>query len=307
MVIAVVGGYGVGLTMTVPRAPQAGETVSGGRLARGHGGKGSNQAVGIRRLGQESALFTGVGTDDAGDAAIRFWTDEGVNAGAVVRTAEATMTGFILVDPQGENRIAIADGALAALRPEDVAGFDAVIEAADRLVVSLEVPVPVARRAVQAARDADIPVLLNPAPATRDRELVGLADVITPNLGELAELVDAPGSSIDECLARLFGWYGGTAIVTCGGAGAVVADRQRTERVPAVTPDAVIDTTGAGDSFTAALAVALTEGASAVDAARFAAAAAAFTVGIPEVIPALPRRDDVEQMLTRAREEATAR
>jgi ribokinase len=293
--------------MTVPRAPEAGETVAGGRLAHGHGGKGSNQAVGIRRLGWEASLFTGVGTDGAGDAAMAFWMDEGVDAGAVVRTAEATMTGFILVDPTGENRIAIADGALGALRPEHVAGFDAVIEAADRVVISLEVPVPVARRAAQAARDRHVPVLLNPAPATRDRELVGLADVITPNRGELAELVDAPDASIDECLARLFEWFGGTAVVTCGGAGAVVAGPGRYERVPAVTPDAVVDTTGAGDSFTAALAVALSEGATAAEAARFAAAAAAFTVGIPEVIPALPRRADVERMLTRAGEEAAAR
>lgn len=299
MVIAVVGGYGVGLTMTVPRAPEAGETVAGGSLARGHGGKGSNQAVGIRRLGTESALFTGVGTDDAGDAALRFWMDEGVDASGVVRSAEPTMTGFILVDPTGENRIALADGALGVLRPDDLNGFDAVIAAAERLVISLEVPAPVARSAAQTARDADVPVLLNPAPATRDRDLVGLADVITPNRGELAELVDAPDASIDECLARLFEWFGGTAIVTCGGAGAVVADRSGSETVPAVTPRAVVDTTGAGDSFTAALAVALTEGSTPLEATRFANAAAAHSVGIAEVIPSLPRRDDVERMLTR--------
>jgi ribokinase len=209
------------------------------------------------------------------------------------------MTGFILVDETGENRIAIADGALGALRPDDLGGFGAVIAAADRLVISLEVPAPVALRAAHTARDADVPVLLNPAPATRDRELVGLADVITPNRGELAELVDAPGRSIDECLARLFEWFGGTAVVTCGGAGAVVADASGSEPVPASRAENVVDTTGAGDSFTAALAVALTEGATAVEAARFAAVAAAHSVGIAEVIPSLPYRHDVERVLSR--------
>jgi ribokinase len=298
-VIAVVGGYGVGLTMTVPRAPLAGETVSGGRLARGHGGKGSNQAVGIRRLGVESALFTGIGTDEAGDTALGFWADEGVDASAVVRSASATMTGFILVDPSGENRIAIADGALSMLAADDVDGFAASIASADRLVISLEVPAGVAHRAAQLAHDSGVPVLLNPAPATRDRQLVDLADVITPNRGELAELVDAPGASIDDCLDLLFQWYRGTVVVTCGGDGAVVADAGQRTDVPAARPRRVVDTTGAGDSFTAALAVTLGQGATPLEAAHFAAAAAAHSVGVAEVIPSLPRRGDVEKVLAR--------
>lgn len=294
--IAVVGGYGVGLTMTVPRVPGAGETVSGGRLSSGHGGKGSNQAVAIRRLGHPAALFTAIGPDAAADAAAAFWAEEDVDASAVVRSAEATMTGFILVDPSGENRITIADGALGALAAEDVDGFTATIERAAMLVVSLEVPPPVARRACQVARAAGVPVLLNPAPALADRELAGLADILTPNRGELAELTGLPDASLDASLDALRTWYPGRVVVTCGGDGAVVDDGTARTSVPAARVDRVVDTTGAGDSFTAALAVALVEGSDLVAAARFAATAAARSVTIAEVIPSLPTRAQLEEV-----------
>ncbi|MEZ5189914.1 MAG: PfkB family carbohydrate kinase [Schumannella sp.] len=193
--IAVVGGYGVGLTMAVPRVPGPGETVAGGRLSSGHGGKGSNQAVGIRRLGAQVSLFTAIGPDAAGEAAQEFWAAEDVDASAVVHSPEATMTGFILVDPSGENRITIADGALGALAAEEVDGFAAIIGRSSLLVISLEVPVPVARRAAGLARDRGVPVLLNPAPAVEDRDLVGLADILTPNRGELSTLAGGNGDA----------------------------------------------------------------------------------------------------------------
>ncbi|CAN5529004.1 ribokinase [soil metagenome] len=294
--IAVVGGYGMGLTMTVPRFPAAGETVSGGRLSTGHGGKGSNQAVAIRRLGQPSALFTAIGSDAAGTAALGFWAEEDVDASAVVRSAAATMTGFILVDPSGENRITIADGALGALTADDVDGFAATIALASMLVLSLEVPIPVARRATSVARSAGVSVLLNPAPANGDAELAALADILSPNQSELCQLVGAPDAGVEECLDKLRAWYPGRVVVTCGAAGAVVDDGSTRERVPAVPVDAVVDTTGAGDAFTAGLAVALVEGATLVEAARFAAAVGAHVVTISEVIPALPFRDDVERI-----------
>jgi ribokinase len=281
--------------MSVPRVPDAGETVSGGRLSTGHGGKGSNQAVAIRRLGSPVGLFTAVGRDTAGDAAFGFWAQEDVDAGAVVRSAEATMTGFILVDPSGENRIAIADGALAALAAEEVDGFADVIGRSRLLVISLEVPIPVARRAAELARGAGVPVLLNPAPAVEDRELVGLADVLTPNRGELGTLTGEPDAALDDSLESLREWYRGTVVVTCGGDGAVVDDDRGRTRIPAVPVDRVVDTTGAGDAFTAALAVAISEGGPIEEAARFAAAAGAHAVTVAEVIPALPTRAELER------------
>ena len=299
--IAVAGGYGVGMTMNVVRAPAAGETVAGGLLSIGPGGKGSNQAVAIRRLGAACTVFTAIGDDAAGLDARRLWADEGVDDSAVVVGRSATMTGFILVEPDGENRIAIADGALADLRVADVAGFAAAIRNAALLVVSLEIPVPVATEALRLARRSGTRTLLNPAPATDlDAGVLELVDVLTPNWPELARLAgaDAATSDPDAAIDRLRRTYSGAIVVTLGGDGVIVDDGDGRDRIPALSVAPVVDTTGAGDAFTAALAVALGEGRPLRDAARFAVAAGAAAVTVAEVIPALPRRERVEKLLS---------
>ena len=299
--IAVAGGYGVGLTMNVGHAPAAGETVSGGRLTSGHGGKGSNQAVAIRRLGHASALLTAVGDDASGRAARELWGAEDVDAAAVATTDAPTMTGFILVEPSGENRIAIADGALAELRTTAVAPFVAAIQAADALVVSLEIPRPVAAEALARAREFGTLTILNPAPASPlDVELLEFVDVLTPNRTELGRLAygdDREVTDPDAAIDRLRESYRGTLVLTLGSDGVIVDDENGRDRIAAIPVAPVVDTTGAGDAFTAALAVALVEGRPVRDAARFALAAGAATVTVAEVIPALPDRARVEELL----------
>lgn len=296
--IAVVGGYGVGITMRVERAPEAGETISGGVLTRGPGGKGSNQAIGISRLGHECSLFTAVGSDSAGDEARALWAQESVDFSSVITRGPATMTGFITVDATGENRISIAPGALAALNPADVEGFRAHIRTADLLVVSLEVPWAVAHRALELAREVGTPTLLNPAPAhplqPSDWQLI---DVITPNSSEAALLLGDDFSHEPEANAAELARRGDCRVVlTLGSRGAVVADGRSVTRIDPARASAVVDTTGAGDAFTAALAVALVEGHSLADAARWAGTAGAHAVGIGEVVPALPRRRDLSTL-----------
>ena len=306
--IAVVGGYGVGMTMRVERAPSSGETVTNGSLSFGAGGKGSNQAIGIARLGHPVSLFTGIGADSAGDEARRLWETEGVEAAAVVTAAGPTMTAFITVDATGENRISIAPGALASLAPGDLEGFRDRIRAADLLVVSLEVPVAVALRALAIAREEGTRTLLNPAPAAEfappDWDLV---DILTPNATEAVLLLGRPGTE-DEPEAMADALAAATRcdiVITRGADGSVVRDGAGTTRILAVPVACAVDTTGAGDSFTAALATALVEGAPLREAARFASAAGAHAVTIRHVVPALPTRDDVTTMLRGS--EATAR
>ena len=112
--IAIVGSYGVGLTVELDRMPEAGETVIGRTFRRDHGGKGSNQAVGCARLGADVDFLTAVGDDAFGQDALTLWREEDVQAEAVVVNA-ATMTAPIFVEPSGENRIVIVPGALALL------------------------------------------------------------------------------------------------------------------------------------------------------------------------------------------------
>lgn len=303
MRIAVVGSYGVGLTMRVQRAPVAGETLTDGVFSSGHGGKGSNQAVAAAKLGAEVSLLTAVGSDQFAAGARALWREYGVAADKVVQTGAATMVGVILVEADGENRIVIAPGALAELAPEHVDAFEPEIAAADLLVTGFEIPVPVAGRALALAREHGVRTLLNPAPAPGepiDRELWRLVDVITPNETEAAVLTGESGlAGPEECADAIRRRFDGVIVITLGSRGCLVDEPNRGRtRVPAVPVRQVVDTTGAGDAFTGALAVALARGDEVATAVRYAAAAGAHSVGIAEVIPSLPGPDDVAALLT---------
>lgn len=299
MKLAVAGGYGIGMTMRVSTAPSAGETVTGGKLSHGHGGKGSNQAVGMARLGAEVSLFTGIGDDANGAAAHEFWASEGIDAASVITTPEPTMAGFIIVDANAENRIAIAPGALDTLRPSDTESFRDAIAAADLLVVSLEIPLDVALALLALARAEGTPTVLNPAPAVAlPDDAWENIDYLTPNSTEAAILLGLDESAVPDAASaaeRLASRFDGTVVVTGGGSGAVVVHGGVTTTVPARTVPEVVDTTGAGDAFTAAFSVAIAEGKNPVEAAQFASLAGAHAVTIEQVIPSLATRDQLEQ------------
>lgn len=298
MKIAVVGSYGVGLTMRVPHSPEPGETVSNGQFSEGPGGKGSNQAIGAARLGAEVALLTAVGDDDYGRSAARLWSDEGIDASkTLVTDGAATMVGFILVEPSGENRIAIAPGALDRLDTAAVERFGEEIAAADLLVVSMEIPLEAVVTALRVARDSGTRTLLNPAPAQPlPDEAWPLIDVLTPNQTEAPILLglDA-GHGLDDAalIGRLKARTEASIVLTRGSAGALIADGTGLTEVAPITVEHVVDTTGAGDSFTAALAVSLADGRPLGEAAAFAARAGAHAVTIAGVIPALPTPDQL--------------
>jgi ribokinase len=296
MRIAVVGSYGIGMTMRLPRLPVAGETLLGGEFVSGHGGKGSNQAVAARRLGADVAFLTAVGDDAMGHGARELWRTEGVDASATLTASAATMVGLILVEPSGENRIAIATGALEHLRPEHVEAFSPQLAEADVVIVSLEIPLDTAIAALRLSHEAGTLTLLNPAPAQRFPDPCWKdVDVLTPNRTEAAILLglDPDGPEGTDTLAtRLHERSGATVILTRGAEGALICDYRGLTGIPPV-PSHAIDTTGAGDAFTAAVAVELAAGGSVDEAARLASQVGAHVVARHEVIPALPRREDL--------------
>ena len=239
--IAVVGSYGVGLTFGVDRAPERGETLIGSLFRTDHGGKGSNQAVGAARLGAEVTFLTAVGEDAFGDGAFELWAEEAVDASAVLRAPLPTMTAAILVEESGDNRIVIVPGALSALTPAHVDAFAAQIEAADVLLVQLEIPVDTALHALEVGRAAGVRTILNPAPAPAEPDRTG------------RRLPDAERDARPLAVEDARGHAGGHAGRPGGPA--------RGAQIPAF-PATPVDTTGAGDAFCAAFAVALAEGAS---------------------------------------------
>lgn len=297
MKIAVVGSYGVGLTMFSSRIPNAGETITGGRFLSSHGGKGSNQAVGAARLGASVALLTSVGADSHGDSARQLWADEGIDASAVKVVDVPTMVGVILVDDSGENRIIIAPGALDSLSVDDVEAFRPQLAVADVVIVSLEIPLGTAMAALRVAKEEGVTTLLNPAPAAPlPRDIWQYVDIVTPNATEAPVILGMTASldlDPDELARLLHERTGADVVLTLGDQGAVICDSGIPINVPAVKAATVIDTTGAGDSFTSALAVALANGLSLLESARVAAAAGAHTVAGPGVVTALPRLADL--------------
>ena len=298
--VVVVGSYGVGLTLVTDRVPDAGETVIGRSFSTGHGGKGSNQAVAARRLGARVTLFTAVGADAFGAGARALWDDEGVEHDRVVTGAGSTMVGVILVDASGENRIAIAPGVLSEFAPHHLDGLPSVLAGCDVLLVGLEIPLATAVAALRAGRAAGVTTVLNPAPAPLEPlapSVLDLVDHLVPNRSEAARLVGRDvGTDARSLLAgpELAGVA--TVVLTLGGDGALVRTGGVVTPIPAAAVDAVVDTTGAGDTFSAAYVVQLARGADPVTAARFAARAAAHCVGIAEVVPSLPRLSDLEPM-----------
>jgi ribokinase len=282
--VAVVGSYGVGLTVELARLPEAGETVIGRSFRIDHGGKGSNQAIGAARLGAEVDFLTAIGADPFGHDAIALWQQEGVDARPVVTDAP-TMTAPILVEPTGENRIVVVPGALERLVPEHVDAFSDRIAAADVCVVQLEIPVWTALYALEVAAAAGVRTILNPAPAPPE-PIAPRCDYVTPNETEATAVQDANA----------------TLVLTLGDEGAEL----RGERIPAFAAS-VVDTTGAGDAFTSAFAVALAEGQDEREAVRWGCAAGAHMVEHPGVVPGLPTRDELERRLASARVGSTER
>lgn len=292
--ILVVGSYNVGLTVVAPAIPRPGETVLGTEFHVGPGGKGSNQAIGIRRLGGDVRFVCKVGDDIFGQAARELFAAEALEATALVDAAAATGAGIIAVDASGQNAIAVAPGANARLIPEDLEG--ALFEGLGWLLLQLEIPVATAVSAAAAAHRTGARVVLNPAPATPlPPDLLDLVDVLTPNETELEALTGHPVGSVAEAAAAGQGLRhrGQDLVVTMGPVGALWLSDAGAVEVAGVEVTNVVDTTGAGDAFNAGLVAGLAEGLPMREAIELANRCGAFCVTRLGVIDGLPRREEL--------------
>ena len=288
--VVVVGSVNVDLVVTIGQLPAPGETVIGGRFAQHHGGKGGNQAVAAARLGAQTSFVGAVGDDDFGRSAREALRAEGVDVSELV-TLDRTPTGvaLILVDAHGENSIAVAGGANGELMPDHVrAALDSLRPSSDDVVlVGHEIPTATAAAALAAARERGATTILNPAPAHGlDGATVALADLVTPNEGELATLRSA-GIESDHMLVSL------------GAAGARLSTPDGDRDIPALRVDAV-DTVGAGDTLNGALAAALAEGRGLHEAGRRAVVAASLAVTKAGAREGMPTRAELGAALDRS-------
>ncbi len=299
-IITVVGSFAVGMTMRTSRMPIFGETLIGSDFDMGPGGKGSNQAVGVARLGAESYIVGIIGDDKLGEIATDLYKQEGVNTRYLKKTQQmSTGVGFIILDQGGRNGI-ILDMAANKLMDEAFVNLAETQIASSKVVMAvLEIPTAAAGQAMALGRKHGVLTILNPAPAALlSEEIIRNIDVITPNETELRILMGlAPDDTTPTVeLAHLLKVRGAKNIlVTMGEKGSFVLTETSEVFIPAVSVD-VVDTTGAGDSYNSGLAIALAEGRDIVTAAKFAACSGALACTRLGVIPGLPTRANVEDL-----------
>jgi len=266
--------------------------------------KGSNAAVACARQGAQTAVLARIGRDDFGRMALALWTREGVDI-RHVEQAEGEPSGVaqILVFDDGDNSIAVAPGAGAGLSEVHVEAARATLGASRVVMASNEVPMAATLAAFRIARAAGATTLLNPAPAqTLPAELLALVDVITPNETELCRVAGlADEAPLDDAAQVLLRSGVGAVLVTLGASGCRLwQPGQPAQSISGWRMPQVVDTIGAGDTFTGALAAALARGATLATAMRRANAAAALSVTGRGAIDGMPSAAQVDALLESA-------
>ena len=306
--VVVVGAINVDLVVAAAHLPAPGETVVGPDVTRHGGGKGANAAIAAARAGARVSFVGALGTDAAAGDAEGDLLAEGVDCDGVQRLRGAsTGMALIVVDPDGENQIAVGAGANHALDPQHVhARISQPDLEIDCVLVSTEIPGDAVIAAVRAAAAAGVRCILNPAPVIPAvLDVMHHAPILTPNHVELAALLKLVedrdgGAGLDtsaEEQARALGELTGAPLcVTLGADGVLLCEDDEVTRI-AASSIATRDATGAGDTFNGVLAAWLAEGASLRDAGDAATAAASLSVAAVGARSGMPRRDAILRAL----------
>lgn len=289
--IVVVGSASIDLTVISDKRPLAGETVIGKELLLSPGGKGANQAVAAARLGAEVAFVGAVGKDNYANEIINNLKQNQVNTEYLSQLENAASGTAHITLAEGDNSIVVIPAANMQLTPAMIDAAFELIRSADIVMVQQEIPISVIEHVSKICHDLGVKLLLNPAPIREiPASVINVASYITPNEHEAAALFQ--GLSLESSLAK----NPHKLIVTQGKNGALYHDGKEQVLVAGFKVSA-IDTTGAGDTFNAAFAVAIAEGKSFAESIRFANAAAALSVQKLGAQGGMPYRNEVEKML----------
>jgi ribokinase len=302
--IVILGIFVADTAYRAERQPKMGETILGTSFVLGPGGKGSNQSVAAAMAGGKAHFITRLGADAFADIARATWAKAGVVPEVTVDSESYTGAAYIFIENStGNNAIIVAPGAAGRVSPEDVEAKADLIRSAAIFVTQLEQPIPAALRALQIARAAGVPTILNPAPAASlPDKLLALCDYVTPNESEAEALTGLPVTTVDEAkaaAAALLAKGVGAVVITLGDKGALYHDARQSVHVPVISAGPVVETTGAGDAFNGGFAVALAEGRDVIDAVRFGCATAGISVTRPGTAPSMPSRTEIDALLAR--------
>lgn len=302
--IVVLGSINMDLVAIAQRMPQPGETISGERFFTAPGGKGGNQAVAAAKLGADVKMVGRVGKDTFGPALLADLRGYGVNVDGVAEDPKnSSGVAMILLDAAKQNYILAVYGANMACDNSQLDAAKHALDAADALMLQLEIPLDVSLAAAQHAKSKGVRVIWDPAPAAElPPEAFAAADVMTPNQTEAEVLTGIRVTDVDSArmAARALLDKGvSAAVVKMGENGAFFATMEESDYMPPYSVE-VVDTVAAGDAFGAGLTVALASGKSLHDAVRYGAAAGAMAVTKPGAQPAMPSRQEVEALLARS-------
>jgi ribokinase len=306
--IVVFGSLNMDFVVGVDRLPAPGETVLGRDFRTIPGGKGANQACAAGKLARRAAvrMVGRVGYDIFADQLRASLAAAGVDVSAVAGSrSQPTGVALIEVDRVGQNSIVVASGANFVFPAADVEGTRQSFRGAEYALFQLETPLPAVEAALRLSRSESARSILDPAPAQPlSPSLLSQVDILTPNESEAATLLGRPVGRIDladapEVSRELLALGPAAVILKLGENGCFYADVAQQMHSPAFRVDAV-DTTAAGDTFNAALAVALTEEMPLHSALAFANAAAALSVTRPGAQASIPSRDELDRFLTAA-------
>lgn len=295
--IVVIGSCNTDMVITTDRLPGPGETVLGKKFKMFSGGKGANQAVAAARLGGNVSFIARIGDDLFGKQSLEKYKEEGINTMHIILDTQLpTGVALITVDQNGENCIAVASGANAALESTHIENIKGLIENAAILLMQLEIPIETVEYAAKLAYNKGVRVILNPAPATLlSDELLKCLYAIIPNETEAEMLSGIKISDWDSAkqAANIISSKGvNIVVITLGENGALIKDGSNYYNIPGNKVD-VVDTTAAGDTFCGAFCVALSEGFPIEKAAEIANKAGSIAVSRQGAQSSIPYREEV--------------
>ncbi len=304
--VTVLGSANVDLVIRAERMPNRGETLIGETFDIFTGGKGFNQATAAARLGTQVTLIGRIGDDPFADVLRSAIESEQIDNRFVKTDAESgTGIATIVVEPDGDNSIIVVPRANMQITPADIDEAKDCIANADVLLLQLETPIDASERAAEIAKANDTIVILDPAPARPlPPSLLSQVDILTPNATEAALLSGHAVNTLEagivtaEVLQTQIATDSHAAVVlTLGEQGVLLYTPTQSIHVPALSVDAV-DTTGAGDAFSGALATALANGNDLYEAVKFATAAGAAAVTVLGATPSMPTHEKIEAILS---------
>ena len=295
--ICVIGSLNMDLVVNVDTMPKPGQTIIGSNFKEVPGGKGANQAVAMARLNGNVSMIGKVGEDGFGQTLINSLKNDKVDTTYKQTSKGATGVALITVDKNAQNSIVVSPGANFEVKEDDIDNNIEAIKNSDIVVLQLETPLNTIKYALNKAKELNKYTILNPAPAVKlDDEIIKNVDLLTPNETEL-EIISGVSIETEEDIqkaAQIMIEKGvKELIVTLGSKGSLYINKEKSMFKKAYKVEAV-DTTAAGDSYTGALAVALSQDKNIEDAMDFASKVGALSVLKEGAQSSLPTLEDVK-------------